>query len=120
MDEDKKKDPKATTITDLEDAINTINRFTSVYMKANFALKKQERAKGMLERSMGGGKDPFTSLVMGSMEQILEKKATEIAEKRMPELSVPAGGEGVADADLQEAMGGLEDEEEEEEEEGQA
>ena len=117
MTEEKKKDVNALTIADLENAINTINKFTALYGKASYALKKQERAKGMLERTMGGSKDPFTNLVMASMEQIMEKKATEIAEKRMGGVDLPAETEGVTIADMKEAMEGLEDVEEEEEEE---
>jgi len=118
MGEEKMKVTDDVSIADLARAIKTINRFTDMYVKANYALKKQERAKGMLERSMGGNKDPFTSLIMGSMEQILERKATEIVDKRVPALDLPGGGAGVADEDLQEAMEGFEDGEEEEEEEG--
>jgi len=117
MAERKKKDINELTIADLENAINTINRFTALYTKANYALKKQERAKGVLERTMGGSKDPFTNLVMASMEQIMEKKAEEIAEKRMGGVELPAETGEVEVADMKEAMEGLEDAEEEEEEE---
>jgi hypothetical protein len=116
MSEEKKRNVNAITITDLENAIDTINKFTGLYVKANYALKKQERAKGMFERSMGGSKDPFTNLVMGSMEQIMEKKATEIAEKRMEKVKLPAGGERLSDEDMEEAMEGLSSDEKEEEE----
>lgn len=116
-----KRDDKSLTLQDLDDAVRTINKFTDIYIKATGAIKKHERATGAGKSMRGMGGDPITNMLMGSIDNIMEKKMGEIADKRLETMGVSDAGGAVADEDLKEAEAGLKgdgEEEEEEEEEG--
>lgn len=116
-----KKDDKNLTLQDLENAVKTINRFTDLYIKSTGAIKKHERATGAGKSMRGMGGDPITSMLMGSIDNIMEKKMGEIADKRLGTMGIGDADGAVAEDDLKEAEAGLKgdgEEEEEEEEEG--
>lgn len=116
-----RRDDKSATLQDLDDAVRTINKFTDMYIKATGAMKKHERATGGGKSMRGMGNDPITSMLMGSIDNIMEKKMGEVADKRLETMGIGDAGGAVAEDDLKEAEAGLKgdgEEEEEEEEEG--
>ena len=114
---------------DLEEAVNTINNFAAMYRKATMAVKNLERAQGkagapVKQGGLGGmfggmGGDPFTSMMMGAVEQAVKQQATKLVEKKtagmeLPDSTVDLTAEEIAEA--KEGLdGGTEEEEEDEE-----
>jgi len=109
---------KNLTLTDLQSAVNTINNFASMYRKATMAIKNLERAQGQAgaPAKAGGaggmfggmGGDPFTSMMMGAMEQAVQTQATKLVEKKTAGMELPDSAVGVTAEELAEAQGGLE------------
>jgi hypothetical protein len=100
------------TLQDLSDAVNTINRFASLYEKAQHAVKRLGRAEGRYAGMSGRGADPISQLLLGSMEGVVERKMGELVDKRLGKmLPNDVGGESGSAEELEEARGGLGEEE---------
>jgi hypothetical protein len=99
------------TLQDLQDAVDTINKFASMYAKAQSAVKRLAKEQGKYGGMMGRGSDPITAMLFGSMEGIVERKMEELADKKIRALT---GGESVEEEvdehDLEEAKTGLDEE----------
>jgi len=108
------------TLQELENAIQTINRFASYYRRAVAALENLERAERFASsrlQSTGGLKsvfgvplsssysDPITAMLMGAMEQAVQEQARKIVEKRAKSLGLSAEGE--KSEEMEEALSAL-------------
>jgi len=109
------------TLQELENAIQTINRFASYYRRAVAALENLERAERVASsrlQSTGGLRsifgvplsssysDPITAMLMGAMEQAVQEQARKIVEKRAKSLGLSAEGE--KSEEMEEAVSALE------------
>ena len=114
------------TVVDLQDAVDTINNFATMYRKAAMAIKNLERAGGQASAAgrgagvggmFGGGSgDPFSSMMMGVVQEAVERKTTEIAAKKVEGMDLSSEGSDVSEEEMVEARGGLESEAEKGEE----
>ena len=106
------------TLEELENAIQTINRFASYYRRAVAALENLERAERFASSRIQGGlksvfgiplsssySDPITAMLMGAMEQAVQEQARKIVEKRAKSLGLSAEGE--KSEEMEEALSAL-------------
>jgi len=106
------------TLQELENAIQTINRFASYYRRAVAALENLERAERFASSRIQGGlksvfgvplsssySDPITAMLMGAMEQAVQEQARKIVEKRAKSLGLSAEGE--KSEEMEEALSAL-------------
>jgi len=106
------------TLQELENAIQTINRFASYYRRAVSALENLERAERFASSRIQGGlksvfgvplsssySDPITAMLMGAMEQAVQEQARKIVEKRAKSLGLSAEGE--KSEEMEEALSAL-------------
>ena len=109
---------KKLTLADLQKAVDTINTFSSMYLKATMAIKRLERTQGqtgapakgggMAGMFGGAGNDPFTGMMMGAVEQAVQQQATKMVEKKTAGMELQGSAGGVTEEELAEAQGGLE------------
>ena len=109
---------KQMNMEDLQNAVDTINGFAVMFRKAKMAIKNLERAEGQggapaKAGGMGGmfggaGGDPFTSMMMGAVEQAVQTQATKIVEKKTAGMGGDNAVIDVSAEELAEAKGGLE------------
>ena len=108
---------KHMNMEDLQNAVDTINGFAVMFRKAKMAIKNLERAEGQAGApaktgGMGGmfggmGGDPFSSMMMGAMEQAVQAQATKIVEKKTAGMSEEGAVIDVSAEEMAEAQGGL-------------
>ena len=109
---------KQMNMEDLQNAVDTINGFAVMFRKAKMAIKNLERAEGQAgaPAKAGGaggmfggmGGDPFTSMMMGAVEQAVQAKATKIVEKKTAGMGEDEAVIDVSAEEMAEAKGGLE------------
>ena len=109
---------KQMNMEDLQNAVDTINGFAVMFRKAKMAIKNLERAEGQAgaPAKAGGaggmfggmGGDPFTSMMMGAVEQAVQAKATKIVDKKTAGMELPDSAVELTAEELAEAKGGLE------------